>query len=117
MRERRVAARDLEADLKRAVELAREAVEYDAAEARKRAWGAPSPDSKSVAAVAAGIVVANRVIQAGHAQEQTIVSSDAGRADVGPSEGADVTRPRRAKAHARTGKRRRGQMLPLRKRG
>ena len=117
MPERRVAARELEVDLKRAVELAREAMEYEASEARKRAWGAPSPDSKSVAALAAGIVVANRVIQAGRAQEQTVDSSHAGRADAGPSEGAEVTPPRRAKAHPRTGKRRRGRMLPLRERG
>ena len=117
MPERRVAARELEVDLKRAVEVAREAVEDEAAEARRRAWGAPSPESKSVAALAAGIVVANRVIQASQAQEQTSVSSDAGRADAGPSEGAGVTRPRRAKAHPRSGKRRRGQMLPLRERG
>ena len=43
-----MAADDLVADVKWAVGLAREAMEQDAAEARSRGWGSPSPDSASV---------------------------------------------------------------------
>jgi hypothetical protein len=48
-------------DVRRAVALAREALEQDAAEARKRGWGIPTPDSSSVAALAAGLLVADAI--------------------------------------------------------
>jgi hypothetical protein len=48
-------------DVKRAVSVAREALEQDAAEARKRGWGVPTPDSSSVAALAAGMLVAEAI--------------------------------------------------------
>ena len=48
-------------DVKRAVAIAREALEQDAAEARKRGWGIPTPDSSSVAALAAGMLVAEAI--------------------------------------------------------
>jgi hypothetical protein len=55
-------ARDeLTEDVKRAVAIARQAMEIDAAEARKRGWGIPAPDSASVAALAAGILVADAI--------------------------------------------------------
>jgi len=48
-------------DVKRAVAVAREALEQDAAEARKRGWGIPTPDSSAVAALAAGFLVAEAI--------------------------------------------------------
>ena len=48
-------------DVRRAVAIAREALEQDAAEARKRGWGIPTPDSSSVAALAAGMLVAEAI--------------------------------------------------------
>jgi hypothetical protein len=54
--------------VKRAVELAREALEEDEAEARARGRGASSPDTSSVSALAAGILVAN-ALETRHALE------------------------------------------------
>jgi hypothetical protein len=56
-----VAEDELVAEVKRAVGIAREAMEQDAAEARKRGWGIPSPDSAAVGMLAAGILVANAI--------------------------------------------------------
>jgi hypothetical protein len=47
--------------VKQAVAVAREAMEVDAAEARKRGWGIPTPDSASVAMLAAGILIADAI--------------------------------------------------------
>lgn len=52
---------ELTEDVKRAVAIARQALELDAAEARKRGWGIPTPDSASVAALAAGMLVADAI--------------------------------------------------------
>ena len=49
------------AKAKRAVDLARQALEADAAEARTRGWGSPAPDSASVATLAAGILVSEAI--------------------------------------------------------
>ena len=56
-----VAANNSRGEAKRAVAIAREAMEEDAAEARKRGWGVPAPDSASVATLAAGILVADAI--------------------------------------------------------
>jgi hypothetical protein len=52
---------ELLADVRLAVELAREALEQDAAEARTRGRGGASPDAASVSALAAGILVSNAI--------------------------------------------------------
>lgn len=49
------------ADMKRVVAMARLALEQDAAEARTRGWGAPPPDSTSLASLAAGILLAETI--------------------------------------------------------
>lgn len=54
--------------MKRAVAIAREAMEEDAAEARKRGWGIPAPDAVSVATLAAGLLVADAIKAAEEAQ-------------------------------------------------
>ena len=64
-------------DVKRAVAVAREALEQDAAEARKRGWGIPTPDSSSVAALAAGMLVADAIN--GAAAERRPASRSAAR--------------------------------------
>jgi hypothetical protein len=56
-----VSGDDLAVEVKRAVELAREAMEQDALTARSRGWGSPSPDAASVGMLAAGILVANAI--------------------------------------------------------
>ena len=48
-------------EVKQAVAVAREAMELDAAEARKRGWGIPTPDTSSVAMLAAGILIADAI--------------------------------------------------------
>ena len=55
-------------EVKQAVAVAREAMESDASEARKRGWGIPTPDSSSVAMLAAGILIADAI---GAAREAT----------------------------------------------
>jgi len=54
-------SRDSKGEAKRAVAIAREAMEEDAAEARKRGWGIPAPDSASVATLAAGLLIAEAI--------------------------------------------------------
>ena len=61
---------DLPDDVKRAVAIAREAMELDAAEARKRGWGIPTPDSASVATLAAGLLVAEAINDARETEQQ-----------------------------------------------
>lgn len=61
---------ELVEDVKRAVGIAREAMEQDSAEARKRGWGVPAPDSASVGMLAAGILVANAIKREREEQEQ-----------------------------------------------
>jgi hypothetical protein len=65
-----VAEDELVEDVKRAVGIAREAMEQDSAEARKRGWGVPAPDSASVGMLAAGILVANAIKSEREEQEQ-----------------------------------------------
>jgi hypothetical protein len=65
-----VAEDELVEDVKRAVGIAREAMEQDSAEARKRGWGVPAPDSASVGMLAAGILVANAIKREREEQEQ-----------------------------------------------
>jgi hypothetical protein len=65
-----VAEDELVAEVKRAVGIAREAMEQDAAEARKRGWGIPSPDSAAVGMLAAGILVANAIQSEREEQEK-----------------------------------------------
>lgn len=110
-----MAVHELEADVKRAVAEARRALEHDAAEARNRGWGSPSPDSAPVASLAAGILVANVISAAGEA-ERTDVPSGAGARRVGASGSEEGAGAGKTKAPARAGKRRRGRMLPLRER-
>lgn len=52
---------ELVADVKHAVDIAREALEQDAAEARTRGRGSSSPDAASVSTLAAGILIANAI--------------------------------------------------------
>jgi hypothetical protein len=53
-----VAEERVVADVNRAVAMARLALEQDAAEARARGWGTPSPDPASLATLATGILIA-----------------------------------------------------------
>lgn len=111
-------AQELEAELMRAVELARQATEHDAAEARKRTRGVSSPASSPVATLAAGLVVADAILDVRPAEEQGEVPSEVAARDAAASGQTGATRARRAKGdRPRTGKRRRGRMLRLRHRG
>jgi hypothetical protein len=56
-----MAREELTDDVKQAVAIAREALEVDASEARKRGWGIPTPDSEAVATLAAGILIAGSI--------------------------------------------------------
>jgi hypothetical protein len=67
-------------DVKRAVATAREALEQDAAEARRRGWGIPTPDSSSVAALAAGMLVAEAITGAAADQRPAARSTSRARA-------------------------------------
>ena len=65
-----VAEERLVADVKRALSVARLALEQDAAEARTRGWGTPAPDPASVATLASGILIAERVRSELQAQKE-----------------------------------------------
>jgi hypothetical protein len=55
---------ELQANVMRAVALARDAMEQDASEARARGWGKGGPDSASVATLAAGLLITNAIATA-----------------------------------------------------
>ena len=55
---------EVQANVRRAIAIAREAMEQDASEARARGWGKGGPDSASVATLAAGLLVANAIATA-----------------------------------------------------
>jgi len=57
-------------EVKQAVAIAREAMEIDAAEARKRGWGIPTPDSGAVATLAAGILISGAINSAREAEQR-----------------------------------------------
>jgi hypothetical protein len=59
---------ELVAEAKRAVEIAREALEEDAAEARMRGRGMASPDTTAVSMLATGILIAEAI--GGAAEEE-----------------------------------------------
>jgi hypothetical protein len=63
---------ELVADAKRAVEIAREALEDDAAEARMRGRGSPAPDTASVSMLATGILIAEAIGGASAEQKSAI---------------------------------------------
>jgi hypothetical protein len=55
---------ELQANVRRAIAIAREAMEHDASEARARGWGKGAPDSSAVATLAAGLLIANAIATA-----------------------------------------------------
>ena len=55
---------ELQANVRRAIAIAREAMEQDASTARARGWGKGGPDSASVATLAAGLLIANAIATA-----------------------------------------------------
>ena len=55
---------ELQANVRHAITIAREAMEQDASEARARGWGKGGPDSGSVATLAAGLLIANAIATA-----------------------------------------------------
>jgi len=112
-----MATPELEIDLKRALALAREALDQDAMEARRRGRGVSSPDAASIAHLAAGIVVAESLPLLGREQEQFETFRDASAGKAGASDGAGATRPRKAKGNHALGKRRRGRLVRQRRRG
>lgn len=67
------------ANVKRALEIAREAMELDAEESRLRGRSAASPDLASVGTLAAGILVANALAEVRRGENGTKASRPAQR--------------------------------------
>jgi hypothetical protein len=55
---------ELQANVRRAVAIARDAMEQDASDARARGWGKGGPDSASVATLASGLLIAHAIATA-----------------------------------------------------
>ena len=62
---------ELQANVRRAIAIAREAMEQDASETRARGWGKGGPDSTSVATLAAGLLIANAIATGAAESEST----------------------------------------------
>ena len=62
---------EVQANVRRAIAIARDAMEQDASEARARGWGKGSPDSASVATLAAGLLIANAIVAAAESESTT----------------------------------------------
>jgi hypothetical protein len=74
---------ELQANVGRAIAIAREAMEQDASDARARGWGKGGPDSASVATLAAGLLISHAIT----------ATAAAGKWAAQPGNGPHASRP------------------------